>query len=92
MKIRWIRRALLDLDDVYSYVALDNPSAARPLVEQIEEGVARLSQHPLMGRVGRVPETRELVMAGTPFVVVYRVEAKMLVVLTVLHGARRWPR
>ena len=90
--IRWLRRALLDLDDAYAYVAHDKPSAAKRLIEQIEDGVAQLSVHPMLGRVGRVPETRELIIAGTPFLVVYQVEARRVIVLTVLHGARRWPR
>ena len=89
---RWLRRALLDLDDAYSYVAVDNPAAARRLVEQIEEGVSQLARHPNLGRAGRVPGTWELVIAGTPFLVFYRVEADRTVILTVLHGARRWPR
>jgi plasmid stabilization system protein ParE len=33
-----------------------------------------------------------LVIAGTPFLVVYRLEADRTAILTVLHGARRWPR
>jgi toxin ParE1/3/4 len=39
-----------------------------------------------MGRPGRVPFTRELVVAGTPFVVIYRVRADVEIV-RVLHGA-----
>jgi toxin ParE1/3/4 len=46
---------------------------------------------PNIGRPGRVPGTRELVVSGTPFVTVYRVESNVLWVLRVLHGARRWP-
>jgi toxin ParE1/3/4 len=38
-----------------------------------------------------VPGTRELVVTGTPFIVVYRVEAATVVILRVLHGAQRWP-
>lgn len=89
---RWLRRALRDLEDAYLYVAADKPVAARRLVEQIEEGVAQLSLHPHLGRPGRVPGTRELVIAGTPFLVVYRLDGDRVVILTVLHGARRWPR
>ena len=90
--VRWLRRAVLDLEDAYDYVANDNPAAARRLVEQIEEGVRQLSRHPMLGRAGRVAGTRELVIAGTPFLVVYRLMADHVVILTVLHGARRWPR
>jgi toxin ParE1/3/4 len=89
---RWLHRALLDLDDAYYYVAADRPEAARRLIEHIEEGVRRLSVHPDLGRPGRVPGTRELVIAGTPFLVVYRVAAGRAEILAVLHGARRWPR
>jgi plasmid stabilization system protein ParE len=41
--------------------------------------------------MGRVEGTRELVIAGTAFVVVYRVEAERVEVLAVLHAARKWP-
>jgi addiction module RelE/StbE family toxin len=92
VKTRWLRRALRDLEDAYSYVAADNTAAAQRLVDHIEAGAHQLSQHPDLGRAGRVPGTRELVIAGTPFLLVYRVEKSQLVILTVLHSARRWPR
>jgi toxin ParE1/3/4 len=58
------------------------------MIEQIQDGVFRLAELPLMGRVGRV-NTRELVIAGTPYLLVYQVEAGRIVILTILHGARR---
>jgi toxin ParE1/3/4 len=92
LKTRWLRRALRDLEDAHSYVAADNPTAALRLVDQIEAGAQQLSRHPDLGRSGRVEGTRELVIAGTPFLLVYRVEAEQVVILSVLHGSRRWPR
>jgi toxin ParE1/3/4 len=35
--------------------------------------------------------TTELVVVGTPYVVVYRVERSVVLVLRILHGAQRWP-
>lgn len=35
--------------------------------------------------------TRELVVLGTPYVVVYRIEAAAVVILRILHGAQQWP-
>jgi len=90
--VRWLRRALRDLENAHAYVAADNPAAARRLIDQIEEGAELLSGHPRLGRAGRVRGTRELVIAGTPFIVVYRTDGNQAVVLAVLHGARRWPR
>ena len=48
-------------------------------------------QHPYLGRDGRVPGTREHVIAGTPFVVAYRVHKDQIQILAVLHASRRWP-
>ena len=44
-----------------------------------------------MGRPGRVPGTRELVIAQTPYVVPYLVQGAAIQILRVYHGARRWP-
>ncbi len=55
------------------------------------EGVESLLKFPFRGRPGRVPDTRELVVSGTPFVIPYTVEGDRIAVLAVLHGARRWP-
>jgi plasmid stabilization system protein ParE len=38
-----------------------------------------------------VAGTRELVVIGTPYIVIYRIEATAIVVLRVLHAAQRWP-
>ena len=52
---------------------------------------ARLLDNPALGRPGRVPGTRELVVAGTPYILPYRVQGEIIQILHVLHGARRWP-
>jgi toxin ParE1/3/4 len=83
---------LRDLDDVYSYVAADNTAAAGRLIDQIQTGAELLSRDPGLGRAGRVSGTRELAIAGTPFIVVYRTQHSHAIILAILHGARRWPR
>jgi toxin ParE1/3/4 len=65
--------------------------AARRMAERIEETVAGLSDHPELGRPGRVPQTRELIVPGTPYIVPYLVKEDVVEILTVLHAARRWP-
>ena len=86
MLVKWLRTALRNLDDHADYIARDDVSAAARVVERVETAVAGLAQHPGMGRAGRVPLTRELVVAGTPFVVVYRVR-RDVEIIRVLHGA-----
>lgn len=91
MRIEWTRPAFNDLQDAGEYIAKDNPSAAARMAFRVQEAVESLADQPNLGRPGRVLNTRELVVTGTPFLVVYRVHLGGLQVLRVLHHARRWP-
>jgi toxin ParE1/3/4 len=62
------------------------------LDEEIERQTDMLAQHPLMGREGRVVGTRELIIGGSPFIVIYRGKKTRIEILRVLHGGRQWPR
>lgn len=59
--------------------------------DAIETAVRHLANFPEIGPPGRIRGTRELVVTGTPYVVVYRIEATAVVILRVLHGAQDWP-
>lgn len=91
MRVRWLRRALRSLDDEASYIAADSPAAAQLVVQRVLEAVAMLSEHPGMGRPGRVPGTRELVVLNTRYIVPYRVRGQTIEVLRVFHTSRRLP-
>jgi len=86
MIVRWTPGALRDLECLHGYVAEDNLPAT---VERILSGIEALSRHPDMGRKGRVPDTRELIIS--PYIVVYRTKATTLELLAIIHSARRWP-
>lgn len=91
MRVRWLRRALLDLDAAEAYIAQDDPSAAAGVVLQIVRAVSLLKEQPGIGRTGRVPGTKELVVPKTPYVVPYRVKEEAVQVLRVYHASRKWP-
>jgi toxin ParE1/3/4 len=74
------------------YIAEENPIAAFRLDEEIERQVRQLSEHPMMGRSGRQPGTRELVISRTPFIAIYRVTNARIEILRILDGAQQWPR
>ncbi len=44
-----------------------------------------------MGRADRVAGSIELVVAGTPYIVAYRVRGRAVELLGVIHTARLWP-
>ncbi len=90
MRVVWFRRAVEDLTEARSYVARDDSMAADKVVARIREAISLLSEHPGMGRPGRVVGTRELVITGTPYILPYRVKDKVIEILRVLHSARRW--
>jgi toxin ParE1/3/4 len=92
LRIHWTRPALADLKAIGDFIARDNPVAAKRLVVSIVASVDALRDHPNLGRPGRLAETRELVVAGTPYIAPYRVRGDKIEVLAVFHGARRWPR
>lgn len=91
MRLEWTRPALRDLGEAGEYIARDNPPAAERMAERVREAVEYLLERPNLGRPGRVSETRELVVSGTPFIVVYMVRGAAVQVLRLLHHARKWP-
>ncbi len=92
MIIRWLKTAERTRFAQMDYVAKENPRAAVRMDEEIDRQIDRLAEHPELGREGRVPGTRELVIARTPYVAVYRVRARRVEILRILHGAQQWPR
>jgi toxin ParE1/3/4 len=90
VRVRWLRRALRNLDEAAEYIARDDPQAAARVVERITASIERLAVHPAAGRPGRVPGTRELIVSGTPYLVPYRVRGEIVEILRVFHGARKW--
>lgn len=88
MKLAWTRRALSDLRRIADHIAIDNPSAARRLVEDIGHKALKLESFPLIGRIGGYQDTRELVVHKN-YLLTYRVRADQVQVLQVWHAAQQ---
>jgi addiction module RelE/StbE family toxin len=80
-----------DLDEVAAYIAKDSEQAAYPVAERIDTEAKLLCRFPRSGRIGRVAGTRERVVGGTPYILVYRVASGRIRILRLYHGARKWP-
>jgi toxin ParE1/3/4 len=88
----WSPEAIADLVALRAYIAENDPAAAQRIALHILHNVeSLLPNRPEMGRPGRVPGTRELVIPRTPFIVPYRLVGNTIQILRVFHGARRWP-
>ena len=68
-----------------------DPEAARRQKARISQAVARLRDFPRMGKPGRIEGTRELVIANTPFLIVYDENPTRIEILHILHGRQNWP-
>ncbi len=87
-RIRWSPEARRQVVEIWHYIALDDPAAADRTVTRLVAAVEKLGHFPNLGRPGR-EGSRELVVAGTHFIVVYRVEGDEIKIGTVVHGAQR---
>ncbi len=92
MNIIWSPEAIEDLISLRAYITENDPDAARRVVLHIVQNIEQLlSDHPHMGRIGRLPGIRELVIPKTPYIVPYRLQRSTIQILRVYHGAQRWP-
>jgi toxin ParE1/3/4 len=91
VKIKWLPSAEADADNIVGHLDPLNPAAARRMIRRIQQAVEKLRPHPFMARNGRAPETRELVVTRTPYIVIYSVEEGCVVIRRVLHTSRQWP-
>jgi toxin ParE1/3/4 len=88
MRILWAPEARREISEIWHYIALDNPAAADRMVTRLVSAVEKLPHFPHLGKPGR-EGSRELVIGGTPFIVVYRIKGDEIRIGTVVHGAQR---
>lgn len=95
MQLKWTELAAKDLEQIETYIATENNHAVaiEIVLRVINSSELVLSGHPKAGRPGRVRGTRELVIDGIPFILVYRIveRSDQVQILRVLHDAQQWP-
>lgn len=91
MIVKWFEDAIGDLEALRQYIAQDNPAAAHGISQKILSTLDLLSMQPEIGRPGRVPNTRELVISDTPYIIPYRVKDNVIEIIRVIHSSMQWP-
>jgi len=94
MQVKWLRKALQNLDDEAEYIAQEDPAAARLIVQHIVKTIGLLQDNPALGHPGRIHGTRELVVPDTRYIVPYRVRPRLqrIEILRIFHTSRRPPK
>jgi plasmid stabilization system protein ParE len=91
-QIKWLKNALKNFDDELSYIASDDPVAARLVTRRITDAVSLLATQPAIGRPGRISGTRELFVPKTRYLIPYRARRGVIEIMRVFHVSRRLPK
>jgi len=88
MHIIWSQNAITNLIAIRDYIAKENSSAASSVAAKILEAGNALEVFPNRGRASQMTDVRELVIVGTPYILIYRVLDHSVEILTVWHSAQ----
>ena len=90
MRVILREAAYADLEQIFAWIAKDNPRSASSVVSEIFESIERLEIVPEIGRNGKVNRTREWVVRGLPYIVVYSIDKSrnLVIIVGIVHVAR----
>jgi len=91
MKVVWSKRFVRALRREYEYLRANDPINAVKVRDRIIHAADSLAQFPNRGRAWRLPEGRELVIPGLPYVLIYRVKGDQVLLASLFHTSRNWP-
>jgi plasmid stabilization system protein ParE len=74
MELVFDDEAVADLENIYSWITTDSPSAAKKVVQRLFSSAELLISFPFMGHAGRAPDTFEWVVPRLPYIVIYEVD------------------
>ncbi|MDF4275702.1 type II toxin-antitoxin system RelE/ParE family toxin [Vibrio parahaemolyticus] len=83
MQIKWLKKALVNLEQSAEYLHEYNPRSSREFVQEVYDLTNLLKTNPAMGRTGRVFGTRELILNKYPYLIPYRIKDNCIEILRV---------
>jgi len=89
-RLRWSLAAAADLEAISSYLDQHHPTYTSSTIRRLYDAARSLKEHPLVGRSGRKPGTRELVLVPLPYILVYSVQDEFVLILRFLHASQDW--
>ena len=94
MQVKWLRKAVENLNAEAAYIAKEDPKAASEFVQRVVDTVGLLEENPSLGHPGRIYDTREIVVPNTRYIVPYRVRSRLnrIEILRIFHNSKRLPK
>lgn len=89
-EVIWTEPALIDLDNIADYIALDKPTAARHFIQKVFSKVERLTQFPDSGKkpAELAANTRYRELVVKPCRIFYRVQGEKVYIVHVMRSER----
>jgi len=91
MKVIWSATGVRDLREIIEFIRPESAKGSATVRRKVLNTALRLGQMPYSGRTGRIDGTRETVVPGVPFIVVYQVSTDAVEIVGIWHTARLWP-
>ncbi|HEY4521371.1 MAG TPA: type II toxin-antitoxin system RelE/ParE family toxin [Candidatus Paceibacterota bacterium] len=88
MNPRYSAHARRHIDEIHDYLNERNSEAATHFIAHIRKTAQTLREFPFLGHQGMLPDTREIIVPRSPFVMVHRIAQDSVVILGVYHGAQ----
>jgi toxin ParE1/3/4 len=89
-QVRWTAAAAQDLREIVRHIRRDSTETARSVAKALFDAANSLDLMPHRGRAGRTSGTRELIVPGLPYIIVYQISESTVHILRIFHGARDW--
>lgn len=92
MKVNWTRKGCLRLQQIYDYIAADQPGNATNFIDQITRHVELLAEHPRQGKIVAKYQREDIreIYEGK-YRIVYLIRSEQIDILTIRHSARLLP-
>jgi toxin ParE1/3/4 len=92
LNIRFTPAARDNLRAIHAYIADRDDRAADRVIARIRQTIMIFERFPMLGRQGRIEDTREFAIPGLPYTIVYRLASETdLDILTIVHQRLRYP-
>ena len=92
-EIRYLPTAENDLDDIFDYIMIDNPSAAVSILEKFNHSISQLAFNPELGVVSKDDRLKKMgyrILIIGKYLVFYVVKANIIQIRRIIHGARQY--
>lgn len=91
LELQHSRKAIQNLDSISVYYETQSPGLGYEFAKYYNEQISMLKTFHVMCRAGIRAGTREMVMQKFPYIVVYRVKATHIQIVTVYHQKLQQP-